>query len=191
MKVESVGVNEFVRRQIPGSGKTFFRGITFEDVARHAEDRLHGGFVRPGYRDGVCLVSVAPDWIPYFSCPYVKIGPETRLKAEWVSRREGEEPYIRIRALNGTPLPAGQVELILYRHDVLAETQEASTDCDWELISIHALPKGLASMPMFPVTMMRNQLELPGGTRAQFTSEEWAEAVRFWQQYAALESEVI
>jgi hypothetical protein len=35
--------------------------------------------------------------------------------------------------------------------------------------------------------MMRNQLELPGGTKANYSSEEWAEAVRFWQQYASLD----
>jgi len=39
------------------------------------------------------------------------------------------------------------------------------------------------------VTMMRNQLELPGGTKAYYSSEGWAEAVRFWQNYAALEPE--
>jgi len=33
---------------------------------------------------------------------------------------------------------------------------------------------------------MRNQLELKGGTKAHYSSEEWAEAVRFWQNYAAL-----
>ncbi len=189
MKKQTVGVNNFVRRQVPGSGKTTFHDITFEDIARHAGEQLHAGQSKPGYREGVCLIPVAADWVAYFDCPYVRITSETRFKTEWVSRQEGEEPYLRTRALNGDPLPAGKVELILYRHDVLAENNEQSTDCDWELISIHALPKGLESMPMFPVTMMRNQLELPGGTKAYYSSEDWAEAVRFWQKYAALEPE--
>ena len=42
-------------------------------------------------------------------------------------------------------------------------------------------------MPMGPVTMMRNQLNLEGGTSAHYTSEEWAEAVEFWQKYAELD----
>ena len=79
------------------------------------------------------------------------------------------------------------MELILYRHDVLVESDEQSTDAEWELISIHAVPEGVKELPMGPVTMMRNQLELPGGTKAHYSSEEWAEAVRFWQKYAALE----
>ena len=40
---------------------------------------------------------------------------------------------------------------------------------------------------MGPVTMMRNQLELKGGTKANYSSNEWAEAVKFWQKYAALD----
>ena len=42
-------------------------------------------------------------------------------------------------------------------------------------------------MPMGPVTMMRNQLELEGGTKAKYTSEEWAESIYFWQKYVALD----
>ena len=33
---------------------------------------------------------------------------------------------------------------------------------------------------------MRNQMELPGGTKGQYTSEDWAESVEFWQNYAVL-----
>ena len=41
-------------------------------------------------------------------------------------------------------------------------------------------------MPMGPVTMMRNQKDLEGGTKAYYTSEEWADSVEFWQNYASL-----
>ena len=70
---------------------------------------------------------------------------------------------------------------------VLAENNEQSTNEKWELISVHAIPKGIDKLPMGPVTMMRNQLELLGGTKAYYSSEEWAESVRFWQQFAALD----
>ena len=32
---------------------------------------------------------------------------------------------------------------------------ENTTDAEWELISINAIPKGIESMPMGPITMMR------------------------------------
>ena len=72
---------------------------------------------------------------------------------------------------------------------MLAENDEQSTAAEWELISFHALPEGINEMPLGPVTMMRNQLELPGGTKANYSATEWAYSVEFWQNYAALETE--
>ena len=80
-----------------------------------------------------------------------------------------------------------KVQLILYRKDVLKETNENSTNKDWELIAFFGVPKGMKKLPMGPITMMRNQLELPGGTKANYTSKEWAESVQFWQHYAIIE----
>ena len=40
---------------------------------------------------------------------------------------------------------------------------------------------------MGPVTMMRNQLQLTGGTKGNYTSDEWADSVHFWQKYALKE----
>ena len=80
--------------------------------------------------------------------------------------------------------------MIIYRHDVLLENNENTTNAEWELISINAIPKGLDSIPMGPITMMRNQLNLNGGTKALYQSEEWAESVHFWQKYAAMEPNI-
>jgi hypothetical protein len=103
-------------------------------------------------------------------------------------RRPDEEAYIQIRALNGNPLKAGSVDLILYNHDVLAETNEQESKEGWELIAFHAIPQGIKNMPMGPITMMRNQLQLEGGTKGEYSSDEWAESVNFWQKYAVLQT---
>ena len=184
-----VEVNDFVRRQISGSGKAYSPLLSFEQIAAHASEQLNKGNFKQGYRDGVIIVNADPDYTQQFKCPFVKINKDTKLKAEFVCRRENEGPYIQVRALNGNPLIAGKVEFILYHHDVLAENNEHSTDAEWELISIHALPKGIEKLPMGPITMMRNQLELKGGTAASYSTEEWAQAVKFWQNFAALDSE--
>lgn len=181
-----IAVNEFVTRQVEGSGKTYSMSLSFEEMASHAEAQMASGHYSEGYRDGVRLVHALESVVNHFVCPFVKIDENTKFESEWVRRRPDEEPYIRTRALNGTPLKAGAVDFILYRHDVLAETNEHSTDADWELISINAIPKGVETLPMGPVTMMRNQLELPGGTKAFYASESYAESIRFWQEYAAL-----
>ena len=184
---ETVSVNDFVRRQSKDSGKSYVIDLSFKEIAQHAQNQLVSGNFKAGYRDGVVIVQVDKKLTHHFICPFVKITNKTKLNATLVRRRPEETPYIQIRALNGTPLKTGSVDLILYRHDVLAETNEQTSDADWELISFHAIPEGVHDMPMGPVTMMRNQLQLTGGTKAHYESDDWAKSVKFWQEYAILD----
>ena len=160
MKDYSVGVNSFVERQTKDSGKTYAKTLSFNEIADHASKQLAKGNYKNGYRDGVILVNVDKKFIEDFVCPIVKIDKNTNLIAEQVKRRDEEEPYIRIRALNGKPLKTSNVDLILYRNDVLKETKENETNKMWELISFHAIPAEVKELPMGPVTMMRNQLTI-------------------------------
>jgi len=185
---QSVAVNEFVLRQVEGSGKTFCKGLTFQQIAEYAENQLNfnPNSIQPGYRDGVLLIQCEAKMNAHFFSPMVKVDDNTKLEAIVTKRREEEESYIQIRALNGKLLPTSRVDLILYRQDVLAENNEQTTEADWELIAFQAVPEGMEELPMGPITMMRNQLELPGGTAANYASEKWAESVNFWQKYAFL-----
>ena len=183
----SVKVNEFVYRQIKGSGKTYANGLSFEQIAQHAQGQLAKGRYKTGYRDGVVLAHTEKNLLHHFICPIVKINENIQLRAQIVRRRDKESPYIQIRALNGSPLVTGNVDLILYHHDILNETNEQTTDADWELISFNATPEGIKDMPMGPVTMMRNQLQCTGGTKGYYDAEMWAKSVKFWQEYAVLE----
>ena len=182
---ENIGISAFVKRQVKGSGKTYST-LTFEEIAKHAEQRLLNKNFKQGYREGVILVSVEKKILKNFICPIVKIDENTKLESTPKKRRENEVLYISTKALNGKPLEIGGVDLILYRHDVLDETNERETDKYWELIAFHAIPKGIKDLPMGPITMMRNQLCLRGGTKGHYSSEQWAESVRFWQKYALL-----
>jgi hypothetical protein len=188
-KIETVSVNDFVYRQTKDSMKSYTKNLSFDEIANHAQRQLACGNFKQGYRDGVIIVQVEDKLLHHFICPFVQISDETKLRAVVTRRRPNEAPYIQIRALNGTPLKTGSVDLILYRHDVLAETDEQTSDTNWELISFHAIPEGIHDMPMGPVTMMRNQLQLTGGTKAYYESEDWAESVNFWQGYAMLDTE--
>ena len=182
----TVYINSFVRRQTKNSGKTY-TALSFEEISKIAEDQLKKNLYNKGYRDGVILIPVPSEYIHNFICPYTKITDETKLIAKLERRRPKEEPYIQIRALNGLPLQAGKVDLVLYHYDVLKETNEQESQGTWELIAFHAIPEGIDKMPMGPITMMRNQLELPGGTKGYYKSKQWAESVNFWQKYATLQ----
>ena len=181
-----VKASKFVERQIRGTGKTYSDSLSFSEIATIAEEKLNSADYIEGYRDGVVLIELKDDTAKQFICPLIKIDKNTTLSAKNVQRRKDEEYYIQIRALNGKSLATHQVDLVLYRNDVLKESNEASTNADWELIAFMAKPKGI-KMPMGPVTMMRNQLQKPGGTKGRYPSENWAESVDFWQQYAILE----
>ena len=185
---ERVAVNDFILRQKEGSGKSFTNKLSFQEIADHAEKQMALGVFKEGYRKGVRIIDVDSSLTHEFMCPFVRIDAKTKLLAKYVQRREDEKYYIQIRAKSGELLRAGKVELILYHHDVLSENDEHTTDLEWELISFHAVPEGVDYMPMGPVTMMRNQLELPGGTKANYSSEDWAKSVEFWQHYVSLDA---
>ena len=184
---QKVGVNDFVRRQIEGSGKTYSKSMTFEEIAKHAEEQMIRNAFTEGYRKGILVVNADNSINDNFICPFVLIKQDTLLISKLVKRQENEELFIQTRALNGSLLKTGKVELILYRHDVLKENNENTTKAEWELISINSVPEGIDKMPIGPVTMMRNQFNLNGGTKAFYSSNEWANSVRFYQQYAILD----
>ena len=182
-----VAVNKFVRRQTKFSGKTYSEVLSFDFFAKYAEQKIINNDFKQGYRPEVIIVKLDKKYVNKVICPYVRITKNTKLSANFIKRRENEEPYIQVRALNGKLIKAGNVELILYHHDILYENDENTTDAEWELISINAIPKGIESMPMGPITMMRNQFELIGGTKAKYSSDEWAKSVHFWQKFAPID----
>ena len=184
--MKKVAVNDFVLRQKKRSGKTYFNELSFDDIAKDAQKQMRLGYFKKGYRDGVIIVEGSNLLIKNFICPFVKIDKNTTFISRMVQRRAEENYYIQTRATNGKPLKASKVEYILYHHDVLKENNENTTLSNWELISIHALPEGVDTMPMGPITMMRNQLELKGGTKAHYSSDEWAKSIEFWQKYASI-----
>ena len=102
-----VGVNDFVKRQVKGSGKTYSKSMSFSDIAKHAQKQMNLNLFSDGYRDGVRIVNADPSIIDDFVCPFVLINEETKLISRIVRRQNHEESYIQTRALNGKLLEAG------------------------------------------------------------------------------------
>ncbi len=171
----SIGVNVFVRRQTRESGFSYFDGA-LQRVANLAKDYFPG---KTGYRDGVMLVSVPAEG---FFSGVVGICPDTKLVATFAARKEGEEPFVSVRAIGAETLPAGHVELVLYRRDVLLEDASGTTECEWELVSINARPTKEPE-PMTPMAMARNFLVLEGGTKASYTAQQFADSILYWSTH--------
>jgi hypothetical protein len=181
----TIGINDFVRRQTSDSEFTHYEG-SLEKVAEMALENLENA--EPGYREGVCLVPVPPEG---FFCGLVSLQEGDELVGRYEARRPGEEPRKSVRASREgrSKMPARQVKVVLYRKDVLEESDEDRTGCDWDVISINGSPVE-GEMPIAPMTLIANHFQLDGGTATGMSPEEFEaalkESVLFWKDKAML-----
>lgn len=173
-----VSCGEFVKRQTYESGYSHFEG-NWETLEKMTENAMRFSHcVRPGYKDGVILVDLDPF---LFRSAIVKLTKDSQLAANYAPRRIGEDPFIRISA-KAKKQQAKYASVVLYSHDVLMENNEAETDADWEIVAIKARVSE-EEEPMDPYTMARNFLHMKGGTKGDFTAEEFAKSIVYWNNH--------
>jgi len=177
----SIGVNDFVKRQTQNSRYSYFDD-TWEELVRLV--KLNWCFKKEGYRDGVILVPLPPTKFYTSMCEITK---DSVFETKFVSRREDEEPIKRTSLKNGEKTRANFADIVLYRYDVLRENSEQTGDCEWEIISINASP--IENIPMQAMTMARNMLNEEGGTKAEYTGQQFAESLWFWKDYCMYEGD--
>lgn len=180
MFTKKVACGEFVKRQTPESGYSHFEGNwgVLEDMVTSRLSCDVG--VTPGYRDGVVLVDMSPH-VHWFRSAIVQLNEESRVTASYAPRRKGEAPFLRVSA-KAKKQPAKHASVVLYRHDVLAENNERETDAEWEIVAIKARVTE-EEEPMDPYTMARNFLHLAGGTKGDFTAEQFAKSIVYWNNH--------
>ena len=137
------------------------------------ESRVHSG-----YRDGVILVDMNAN--DFFSA-IVDLDEDSKLKANFAPRRINEAPFIRVSA-KAKKQQAKYASVVLYRYDVLEENNERETDATWEIVAIKARVSD-EEEPMDPYTMARNFLHLEGGTKVDFTAEQFAKSIVYWNNH--------
>jgi len=176
--------NPFVLRQTEDSSFSHYAG-NIDSIPGMAEANF--GDAAPGYRDGVVLVRVPAEG---FFSGVVQLTEGQELTGSYKARREGETPRKEVLAKDSVKLPAAQVDIVLYRSDVLAEDDDNSlepTVNNWEVISINASPvKG--EMPIDPIVLMHNHFGSDGGTTTNLSDSEFVEKLRegfkFWADKA-------
>jgi hypothetical protein len=172
-----VGTNGFARRQTPESRFSHYEG-PWDALEALVEANI--GRAATGAKDGILLVPVPPDG---FFSGVVEVGPGTPLSARFEARRQGEQAYLEVLAAGGDKLPAKAVDVVAYRPDVLGDDATPGRPWEWEIVSINARPT-LGPEPQHPVSMARNQLGLPGGTKAEYSADDFARAVVYWSTRA-------
>lgn len=181
----NIGINEFVKRQTKDSPYGYYNG-PFKNLIKLAKKHYNSS-IRVQGSEGiprVILIAVNPKNF-YTSVVEVSKKSNLNLITRLEHRRDNEEPYIKTVALGAKKRPAKFVNLVLYSHAALAENNEQSTDCDWEIVSINA--SLIENEPMHPITMARNFLSKTGGTTANYTAKEFAEAIWYWKNKITVE----
>jgi hypothetical protein len=186
-----IKMNDFAKRQVPGSGFSYYDG-TFEQLEALVEASFDDAYQRAAtsrlqVSDGIFAVDIANPR-SFYSGIVPLVGGAVEVFAAFVPRREGESPELTITAASVAShglvremRRAVAVDVIVYSHDKLGA--EASTDADYEIVSINARLT-VGPEPMQPITMARNMLGLAGGTKATYTAEQFAEAIMFWSHHA-------
>lgn len=176
--VKKVACSEFVKRQTQYSGFSHFDG-TWEQLENVVASRFSDPTcVHPGYKDGVVLVDMPADW---FYSGIVELQPGAKMRAAYEARREGEAAFIRVSAKSKKQI-AKHASVVLYSHAVLMENNEADTEAEWEIVAIKARTSE-EEEPMDPMTMARNFLHLTGGTKGDFSAQQFAESIVYWNHH--------
>lgn len=171
----TIKLNAFVKRPAADALSYHFEGSEEELLAL-----VGANFHRAkAPKNGVMVVPVPPG---RFRTAVVPVTPETPLKAECEARREGEDAFIMVKAA-APKAPARTVNIVLFHRDLLGP--DATTDADYEVVSINAFT---VEGPMTPLAMAKNFLCLPGGTKADYTAEEFARSIIFWAKHAVTAS---
>ena len=184
MSVRQIAANPFVNRQTAESRFSHFNGSVdqvVDIVSSHFDNQ------EPGFRDGVIQVRVPKQG---FFSGVVTLTEGAELVGSFSPRRKGEASRKTVSAKGCSKVPAGQVDIVLYRSDVLAEsgdnTLESSED-NWEVVSINASPVE-GKEPINPMTLMHNHFGSDGGTKTDMTDEQFVAALRegfaFWKDKA-------
>ena len=179
----AIHINSFVRRQTADSR---FGHTSQSDDELLAE--LHANFEKatPGYRDGVCLVPVAPEGWFTSTALLVEGMP---LKATYEPRREGETPRLHVGAAvddyEAAKLPAVAVDVVLYASTTLAEdgsNELPAVEGNWEIVSLN--PRlFVEDEPIRPGVFMANHFGDDGGSATGMTAEEFVEQLRISRAY--------
>lgn len=181
--------SEFCRvRSLPGSGNSYTR-LSHNQVinlVRNNWYRRRAGAGESGL-DRKVLVPVPAEG--FFCPPRANLVVGMPVKAHVVTRQEGEDPYVETYVTPedaekfGAVLetPATYVDVVCYSAAALEENEgDRSSDTEFEIVAILARNEEIE--PMSPLVMARNFLEKPGGTKSEYSAQEFAEAIYYWSQ---------
>lgn len=187
----SIGISGFAKKNsCEGTGNSFSTLPDHELIQLtqdHWRERIPGNG-EGNSLDRKVLVPINPiitkDGKPCFFCaPRMLLQKNMPIRAKVVSRQEGEDLYVETFietndaiALGFQYTPATNINIVCYSAEALLENGGTrSTDCDFEIVTI--LCSNGEQETMSSLTMARNMLEMPGGTKGEYSAMEFAQAI--------------
>lgn len=184
----NVILNSFVRRQTIDSPYTHWM-IPDSALIKRVQAALHWGDAKPGYREGVLVVPVAPQ---SFYCTLTTLKEGDELVGSFKARREGEFPRKNILKPAGEDWQkpeAKAVDVILYSSATLEEdgsNELPAIEGNWEIVSVNGRPT-VEEAPIAPMTLIYNHFHVEGsndgGSSTGMTDSEFVEALRISHEY--------
>ena len=182
----TIGWSDFAKeRHVRGTGFSF-SSLTNEEVLDLV--RVNWVWATPGTGEtDLTRKILVPVPAENFHSSTILINDPIPVSAKVTRRSSDEDPFVQnyitpqqADDLNLEPEFAIYVSVVCYSAAALEENDERSTNCDWEIIAIVASP--VENEPMTPLAMARNMLDKEGGTKSEYTAEEFAEAIYYWSQ---------
>lgn len=185
MNVPSIGWSDFaIKFCHKDSGKTYTtlsQEEVIERIKQYWWDRKPGDGEKG--LDRKVLVPVKPDG--FFCPPRVELVEGLPVQAQVTCRQKGEDLYVETfvtpedvaRLGLNCEVPAKVCDVVLYSAEALLENGGTrTTDCEWEIVCLLARSNHEPES-MSPLTMARNFLAMPGGTKSVYTAEQFARAI--------------
>ena len=190
--MSDVMMSEFAAgRHTPQNAFSHFSGSS-EDLEEYCSRAIANGLAKPGYTDGVLEVPITSEVAPLFRVGYVELTdrfisahPEVISSLELTyDRRVGaarsEQRFLHAVARCKKPVATGGI-LVLYSAELLLREEPeplvSPPGVTHQIISINATLEGQEDTAGMPLgAMYRNSRGLDGGTKAEFSAEQWEAA---------------
>jgi len=170
-------LNPFVLRQTATSQFSYYGG---ELAALPAIVEANFDAGKPGSSPLIWIVPVPADG---FMSGVVQLSEGCELTASFKARKVGEEPRKGLTA-KGPKTPAAFVDIVCYHSSILKD-DAAGVDC-WEVISLNG--SAIENEPISLEALLYNQFEGSGGTKGDYTPEQFIEVLKaswgYWKDKA-------
>ena len=180
----TIGLSEFAKNNSIREKGYSYTTLPLEAVIKQIQenwDQRIPGSGEPN-TDRKVLVPISPI---NFYCPLrAKLVEGLPIQTKAIRRQDGEDLYLETYVKESDAIkfnalierPAVEVNVVCYSAEAVQENnQKRSTDADWEIITYLATDGGIE--PMSPLVMARNYLEMPGGTKTDYSAQQFAEAI--------------